>query len=257
MQGYLNDDYSIDEYNGYLRILTTYTDNGGSANALYILDDKLRGVSVLKRIAEGETIKSARFMGDTAYFVTYRNTDPLFAVDLTDETDPRIIGYLKIPGFSAYLHPFGDGLLLGIGYDTDYIDRYGRTLWYDPVKLTVFDVSDPADIKEVYTETLEAVYSASVLENRNAFFCDPEKKLFGFSAMADTNRSEYEAYYMLFSFDEYQEFIPEIQRKLGESEYQMKDARGVSIGDYFYIMNPSDEHASYSLKDYKLISEVY
>ena len=92
--GYLNDDYSIDEYNGYIRLVTTYRDaNYTQYNALYVYDTDLNKVSVIKNMAEGETIRSARFMGDTAYFVTFRNTDPLFAVDLSDRLCIRRTGF--------------------------------------------------------------------------------------------------------------------------------------------------------------------
>ena len=73
----------------------------------------------IENLAEGEEIKSARFMGDTGYFVTYENTDPLFSVDLSDPENPKITGKLKITGFSEYLHFYGQNRLLGIGWETD------------------------------------------------------------------------------------------------------------------------------------------
>ena len=167
--GYLNDDYSIDEYNGYIRLVTTYRDaNYTQYNALYVYDTDLNKVSVIKNMAEGETIRSARFMGDTAYFVTFRNTDPLFAVDLSDPENPEITDYLKIPGFSAYLHPYGDNKLLGIGYDTD------DTGWINCIKLSMFDISDPYNIEEEDTEVLYNYQQAGVLNDRRALMFNSE-----------------------------------------------------------------------------------
>lgn len=136
--------FSIDEYNGYLRIATT-TGNWGDSleNFVTVLDGELKEVGILDGIARGETIKSVRFSGDTAYVVTFKQVDPLFVIDLKDPTAPKITGELKIPGFSAYLHPVSDTLLLGVGVDGDE-ERQGCGL-----KLSLFDVSNPAEPKEV------------------------------------------------------------------------------------------------------------
>lgn len=130
--------FSMDEYNGYLRIATTSGNWGDSlVNQVYILDKNLETVGLLKDIAKGETIKSVRFTGNTAYVVTFVQTDPLFVIDLTDVTAPKILGELKIPGYSAYLHPVGDGLVLGVGVDGTEDGTNGG------MKVSLFDVSDP------------------------------------------------------------------------------------------------------------------
>lgn len=159
IKGMLNDSFSIDEYEGNLRLVTTIdeiysnddimplnetadetADKNGTTdksdaskvtekavaenvkdavpgtNSLYVLNDKLEIIGSIHNLAKDETIYSARFMGDTGYFVTYRQVDPLFSVDLSDPENPKILGELKIPGFSEYLHPYGDGKLLGIGW---------------------------------------------------------------------------------------------------------------------------------------------
>ena len=115
VDGYINDSFSIDEYDGYLRVVTT----DDETNGLYILDSKMKEVGSITGLAEGEQVYSARLLGDTGYFVTYEQTDPLFSVDLSDPKNPKIIGKLKIPGFSEYLHFYGENLLLGIGMDVD------------------------------------------------------------------------------------------------------------------------------------------
>jgi len=144
IKGMLNDSFSIDEYEGNLRLVTTIDeiysnddimplnetadktekavaenvkDAVPGTNSLYVLNDKLEIIGSIHNLAKDEIIYSARFMGDTGYFVTYRQVDPLFSVDLSDPENPKILGELKIPGFSEYLHPYGDGKLLGIGMD--------------------------------------------------------------------------------------------------------------------------------------------
>ncbi len=131
--------FSIDEYKGYLRIATTSGDWGESlVNQLYVLDNDLNIVGKVENIAKGETIKSVRFTGDTGYVVTFEQTDPLFVIDLSDPKAPVIKGELKIPGFSTYLHPVGDGLVLGVGVDGNESGQNGG------LKVSLFDVSDPS-----------------------------------------------------------------------------------------------------------------
>ena len=130
--------FSMDEYNGYLRIATTSGNWGENLiNQVYVLDSNLETVGLLKDIAKGERIKSVRFTGNTAYVVTFIQTDPLFVIDLTDVKAPKILGELKIPGYSAYLHPVGDGLVMGVGLDGTETGTNGG------MKVSLFDVSDP------------------------------------------------------------------------------------------------------------------
>ena len=135
--------FSMDEYNGYLRIATTSGDWGENLiNQVYVLDSNLETVGLLKDIAKGERIKSVRFTGNTAYVVTFIQTDPLFVIDLTDVKAPKILGELKIPGYSAYLHPVGDGLVMGVGLDGTESGTNGG------LKVSLFDVSDPTKPQE-------------------------------------------------------------------------------------------------------------
>ena len=130
--------FSMDEYNGYLRIATTSGNWGENLiNQVYVLDSNLETVGLLKDIAKGERIKSVRFTGNTAYVVTFIQTDPLFVIDLTDVKAPKILGELKIPGYSAYLHPVGEGLVMGVGLDGTESGTNGG------MKVSLFDVSDP------------------------------------------------------------------------------------------------------------------
>ena len=136
------------------------TEKTVTTNTLYVLDDKLKELSRIEELAPDESIYSARFIGNTGYFVTFRQMDPLFSVDLSDPKKPEILGALKIPGFSEYLHPYGDGLLLGIGMDTD---PTGMTT--NGVKLSMFDVSDPKDVREIQKYVIEGAYSTDAAYN--------------------------------------------------------------------------------------------
>lgn len=136
--GYILNSFSSDWYGGYLRIAATRN----SDNAVYVLDGDMNTVSVLEGIGEGEIIKSVRFSGNTAYVVTFVQTDPLFVIDLTDPLYPEKKGEVKLPGFSSYLHPAGDGYLIGIGVDGT------ETGINNNAKISLFDVSDPASPKE-------------------------------------------------------------------------------------------------------------
>ncbi|MBR5441652.1 MAG: beta-propeller domain-containing protein, partial [Clostridia bacterium] len=143
--------FSMDEHNGYLRIATTMGNWGDSLeNQVYVLDSSLQVVGEITGIAKGETIKSVRFTGDTGYVVTFEQTDPLFVIDLSNPASPVIRGELKIPGFSAYLHPVGDGLLLGVGADGDENGQNGG------IKVSLFDVSDPQNPVECDKITVSA-----------------------------------------------------------------------------------------------------
>jgi uncharacterized secreted protein with C-terminal beta-propeller domain len=163
VSGVVNDQFSMDEYNGYFRIATTVGWNGYSI--VTVLDKNLKRTGELTKIAEGEQIYSVRFMGDTGYVVTFRNTDPLFVIDLSDPTKPTVTGELEVPGFSNYLHPVSDRYILGIGEDRDEDGNIPEEGWN--TKLSVFDVSDPANPEEVSTLVLrgssEAQYTHKAL----------------------------------------------------------------------------------------------
>ncbi len=135
--------FSVDEYNGYLRIATTNGNFQNAKNNLYVLDNEMVIVGMIEGLAKGETIKSVRFMGDTGYVVTFEQTDPLFVIDLKNPEKPEVLGELKIPGFSNYLHPVTENYLLGIGVNGDEDGAKNG------MKVSLFDVSDKKNPKEV------------------------------------------------------------------------------------------------------------
>ena len=138
--GNILNSYAIDEYNNYLRVAVTTLDN---KNSIYVFDESLGKVGELTGIADGEQIKSVRFMEKTAYVVTFVQTDPLFVIDFSEPTAPVIKGEVKLPGFSSYLHPVGDGLLVGIGVGGTETGTDGSS------KISLFDVTDPTSPKEI------------------------------------------------------------------------------------------------------------
>lgn len=167
--------YFIDEFGGYLRIATNDYDynEDEDVSSLYALDAQLNVVGKLENFAVDEQVKSVRFMGDTAYVVTFKNTDPLFAIDLSDPSKLKILGEVKLPGYSEYMHSVGNGLLVGIGYDGDEENANFST-----VKITLFDVSDKTNPKVLDTHVIKNA-SSDVNYEPKAFFFYAEENIIG------------------------------------------------------------------------------
>lgn len=163
VRGYVRDTFAINASDGYLRVLTTDYSTEDEVNALYILDENMKLTGQLTGIAPGEEIYAARFMGNTGYFVTYRNTDPLFTVDLSDPAKPEIIGELKVTGFSEYLHFWDDTHLLGIGYESD--EKTGNI---ENIKLSMFNIENPGEVTEEAKLVLKDVdYSEALYDYKS------------------------------------------------------------------------------------------
>lgn len=218
--GYLNDTFSIDEYQGKLRVVTT----DGDTNAVYVMNESLEITGAIEDLAKDERVYSARFIGDTGYFVTFRETDPLFSVDLSDPENPRIIGELKIPGFSEYLHFYGEDRLLGIGMAAD--ENTGAT---EGVKLTMFDISDRTDVKEEATYVIEDAYGTDVAYDYKAVLADPQKNLIGFAAYGIRGED-----YYLFTYEEETGFVCRLQEEINGNS--SGGTRGLYIGDTLYVI---------------------
>ena len=237
--GYLNDSFSIDEYDGNLRVVTTT----GDTNSVYVLNEELEIIGSIEGLAEDERVYSARFMGDTGYFVTFRETDPLFSVDLSDPEKPKILGALKIPGFSEYLHFYGENCLLGIGMNVEE-----ETQITDGVKLSMFDISDKADVKEEDTYILKNVYGTDIFYDYKAVLVDAERNLIGFAGYTQGGQN-----YYLFAYDKEDGFLCNMEEEINGSG--ARGARGVYIGDVLYVVN-GNIIESYSLLDYKKIDDI-
>jgi uncharacterized secreted protein with C-terminal beta-propeller domain len=251
--GSLLNQFSMDEYKNVFRIVTTlnnsqqriFTDgvdtyeyDSTSANALYTLDLDLKVLGKIENLAKDEFVKSVRFDGSIGYFVTFRQVDPLFAVDLSNPASPRVLDTLKIPGFSEYLHVFKDNLLLGIGYNADE-----NTGAMQGVKLSMFDTSDKANVKEVNTAKVDASWTV-VGSNHKAILVDAEKNLIAFPA--DSN------YYIYRYTDKGFELAARVNMTADLSSWNL---RGLFIGDNFYVLGDSGVTVI-SLADFTVLATV-
>lgn len=173
--------YSLDEQNGHLRI--ALFDKDGARVAIF--DDNLKQIGISNYVAKGETMYSSRFMGNKVYLVTYRTVDPLFVIDLSDETKPKVLGELKIPGYSTYLHPYDENHLIGIGMQTEETinkNSSGKvtstTARIVGMKMALFDVSNVNRPKQI-SETVigDSRTTSAILTNPKALLFSKEKEL--------------------------------------------------------------------------------
>lgn len=177
--------FSMDECNGYFRIATTDSTSWNSesnTNNLYVLNENLETIGKIEGLAKGERIYSVRFMGNRAYMVTFVETDPLFVIDLSNPTIPTVLGELKIPGYSKYLHPYDETHLIGIGEDTEVVNYgYGDRVVTNGMKMAMFDVTDPNNPQELYNVKIgeKGTYS-ELLYNHKALLFSKEKNIIAF-----------------------------------------------------------------------------
>jgi inhibitor of cysteine peptidase len=197
--GNILNQFSMDENATHFRIATTrdgilINNEYQSTNNLYILDKNDMSITgSVEDIAPGERIKSVRFLGNRAYMVTFRTTDPLFVIDIANATNPQILGKLKIPGWSDYLHPYDENHLLGFGREVDPTAEDANRITSDllmGMKLSVFDVTDVANPKETFKEVIGASNTTSeLLYNHKALLFDKEKNLLAFPITITENQS--------------------------------------------------------------------
>lgn len=180
--GVILNQFSMDEYKNYFRIATTlgHVSRGGgnSTNNVYIFDTNMNRVGSLEDLAPGEKIYSARFMGDRGYLVTFKKVDPLFAIDLSSPRAPKVLGKLKIPGYSDYLQPYDETHLIGIGKDAIEAEG-GDFALYQGVKMALFDVTDATNPKQLYATVIgDRGTDSPVLTDHKALLFDRERNLF-------------------------------------------------------------------------------
>lgn len=269
VKGYVNDQFSMSEYNDYFRIAVT-ENNANRNNAVYVLGMDMKVVGSVSDFGINEQIKSVNFSGDMAYVVTFRNTDPLFAIDLSDPANPKLLDELKISGYSTYMQKWSDGLLVGFGAEADE-NNGGVT----GVKLTMFDNSDPENLKAVdyvsitgskeervfdggKIDYIEEYVSSEGTYERKALYIDPERNIIGFPIQRnhyyyrynydyeydygydyDDGKQNVVSSYMFYSFDNGNlVFKGELKK-----EYDVADAanesfsRAVYIDGYLYVVS--------------------
>ncbi len=229
--------FSLDEYQGNLRIATNIMGNGlwfywgggssnESANDVYVLDSSLKQIGKVLDLGKGERIYSARFIEDKGYLVTFKQTDPFYVLDLSNAKNPRAVGELKIPGFSSYLHPLAKNRILGVGQED------GR------VKLSLFDVSDPANPKEIDKYQLNE-YWTEVSNNHHAFLQDEKHQVF---FLPGGNGG----YIFSYSGDKFE---------LKKAVTQVQSQRAVYINDFMYIVG-SDKIVVVDEKNWERVGEL-
>lgn len=270
--GNLLNQFSMDEHNGFFRVVTEVTEynnvysenfltnsiaiSNDTKTALFVFDNELNLVGKTEDVANGEHVKSVRFDGDIAYFVTFRQTDPLFTVDLSDPYAPTILSELKIPGFSEYLHIFGDGLLFGFGREADI--NTGRA---EGLKLTMFDTSDKTNVTELATRIFTDNDAYSIAESdHKAIFVDIEKNIVGIPYQTYTDNGT-QGYYAIFRYDNELKDFALCQRICVDDYYEYSYLntgdyiRGLYIGDYFYVVTPKEIY-SFDYKTFEPINTV-
>lgn len=282
VEGYVKDQFSMSEYDGYFRIATTinkWTDNGNfftdmldiptdsehiQDNRVYVLDMDLNEVGCVSGFGENETIKSVNFSENMGYVVTYEQTDPLFAIDLSNPAEPFITDEFKILGYSTYMQNWTDGLLLGFGVDAD------ENGIENGVKLVMFDNSDPYNLQEVGLYAINRtednyIYSPAVWERKELLIA-PEKNLIGIPISVDSSDSG-TSKYMFFEYAD-GEFIPkgEIAKTFSydyDDEYSDSYNYGNScyydralyIGGYVYVVS-ADKFVSADIDTITVKDEV-
>lgn len=196
VDGRLLNQFSMDEYDGYFRITTT---DNATGNNLFVLDKDLQLVGSVENLASGEKIYATRFMGDKAYVVTYKTVDPLFVIDLTNPEVPEVLGELKIPGYSSYLHPLGENYLIGFGEDSvekSYLNWEGEqevVAYATGLKMAIFDVSDYSNPKELHSIKIGGRGSYSeLLYNHKALLFYEEEGIIAFPASITEEAGNYD-----------------------------------------------------------------
>lgn len=185
VEGYINDQFSLDEYNNHLRVATTQGNTSeNQSNNLFVLDENLDRVGELHDLAQGENIYSVRYMDKRAYMVTFKTVDPLFVIDLSDPSNPHVLGFLKITGYSEYMHPYDETHVIGIGKETveateEQRKEWGEDFsWYQGIKMAIFDVSDVNNPVEMHKVVLgDRGTESQALQDHKAFLFNKERNL--------------------------------------------------------------------------------
>lgn len=169
--GKILNQFSLDEYDGNLRVaITTNFRKENSESHIIVLDKNLNEVGRVDGLGRGEVIHSVRFMGERGYVVTFKNTDPLYMIDLKNPKDPKILGEIKVSGVSKYLYHFDENTLIGFGEDRDENN-------YDGLKISLFSVENEG--RELFNEKIKKTFSHAIY-NHKQFFFNKENSIMGF-----------------------------------------------------------------------------
>lgn len=241
IEGQVNNQFSMDENGEYFRVATTsgrlWNIDKSTSNNLYILNDKLEEVGKVVGFAQEERIYSVRYVEDKAYVVTFKQTDPLFVIDLSNPANPQIIGELKLPGYSTYLHPYDETHIIGFGYETK---ENGSRVTTDGLKMVMFDVSDFTNPQVLFKVAIgDSRYTYSeLLYNHKALLFSKEKNIIAFplysSAGMKTNSRA-----AIYEIDLEKGFS--LKGEIGNitNEYLKQVERIVFVNDTYYTLSKS------------------
>jgi len=184
--------FSMDEYNDHFRIVTTSWVNWTSQTNVYVLGMNLTTVGRLENLGVRENLHSVRFMGNRCYLVTFKKTDPLFVVNVTEPTNPTVLGELKIPGYSDYLHPYDEDHIIGVGKETVEAEG-GDFAWYQGVKISLFDVGNVSNPVQTAKYIIgDRGTDSLVLSDHKAFLFDRPRNLLVIPvSVAEVDESQY------------------------------------------------------------------
>ena len=287
VKGRVINQFSMDEYEGNLRVATTDYDTivGKSENNVFILDKNMKQIGSVEGLAIGEKIYSARFMDKMGYLVTYVNADPFFVLDLSNATSPKVVGQVKLPGYSTYLHPYDDKHIMGFGQDTVELvvkDNEGKpiksTVSAGGFKMCMFDVTDITNPKEMFNVKIgDRGTNSLLINNAKALLYSKEKNIIAFPItimLKKTNEGKnadlpfentyfsYQGAYVYgvdlnkgFQFKGRITHIPADSKNNGYEVSNNSIQRIVYIGDYLYTTSYNKVIAS-KISDLSKVSEV-
>lgn len=182
VDGQVNNQFSMDENGECFRIATTsgnlWNMDENTSNNLYLLNAELKEIGKVTGFGKEEKIYSVRYVGDKAYVVTFKQTDPLFVIDLSIPANPQILGELKLPGYSTYLHPYDENHIIGFGYETR---ENGTRVTTEGLKMVMFDISDYTNPQVLFKVNIGDRYTSSeLLYNHKALLYSKEKNIIAF-----------------------------------------------------------------------------
>ena len=253
VEGQVNSQFSIDEYNGDLRIATTVYDMDDSEEEqnnrfievvkvpeyhtrLTIFNKDLEKIGEIENLIENEKVYGVRFIGEVGYIVTFESVDPLWVIDLSDPSNPVVRGELEIPGYSIYLHPWDNTHIIGIGYNVKD-NRYEGGVTNDTLKLSMFDISDLNNPKEIFNISLPDELFSSITSDHKLLFINKERNLIGFPVYSFNDKGLSDGL-ILFNVDlENNKFneIDDLVVDLEDTRHNTNaNARFIYINDYIY-----------------------
>lgn len=258
VKGYINNQFSMDENNGYFRIATTsnieedkkYT----TINNMYVLNENMEEVGKIEGLAKGEEIYSVRYVGNKGYMVTFKQVDPLFVIDLTNPQNPQVLGQLKIPGYSTYLHPYDDTHIIGFGYNTEQKETSVIT---NGLKMAMFDITDVSNPKELFKINIGKNNTSSRLTyNHKALLYSKEKNIIGFP-LTTYEYGNMESKAVVYNIDLEKGFSikGEIQTKNNSDDWEKSAERIIYVNNTYYVLS-NKLIKSANMDTFEIIKEI-